>query len=41
MVAVCGKCNIAIELHPIKHCEYIYTPIVFNGRRYGWSLKRR
>jgi hypothetical protein len=39
-VAVCGKCNLAIDLHPVKNCPYTYKPVVLNGRRYGWMLKR-
>lgn len=38
MVAVCGKCNIAIELHPVPSCPYRYKPIILNGRRYGWHM---
>lgn len=39
-VAVCGKCNLAIDLHPVKNCPYTYKPVVLNGRRYGWMLQR-
>ena len=40
MVAVCGKCNVAIELHPVPSCPYTYKPIILNGRRYGWHMRK-
>ena len=40
MVAVCGKCNIAIKLHPVPSCPYTYKPIILNGRRYGWHMRK-
>jgi hypothetical protein len=41
MVAVCGRCNVPIELHPVESCDYEYAPIVLNGRRYGWRMVKR
>ena len=38
MIAVCGKCNVAIEVHPVANCPYEYVPIYMNGRRYGWNV---
>ena len=41
LVAVCGRCNVAIELHPVKHCPLIYKPVWLNGRRYGWRMEKK
>jgi hypothetical protein len=36
--AVCGKCNVAINLHPVASCPFLYKPVVLNGRTYGWRM---
>jgi hypothetical protein len=37
-IAVCGKCNVAIKVHPVKQCPYNYKPVIVNGRTYGYSM---
>ena len=33
-IAVCGKCNIPIELHPVPSCPYAYKAT----EGYGWMM---
>jgi hypothetical protein len=40
-LAVCGKCNIALKVHPVKHCPYDYKPVVYNGRLYGYKMVQK
>lgn len=37
-IAVCGKCNVPLKVHPVKQCPYDYKPIVHNGRLYGYQM---
>lgn len=36
--AVCGKCNVPLELHPVESCPHDYQPIRINGRVYGYKM---
>lgn len=37
-LAVCGKCNMPLQKHPVENCPYIYEPIAHDGRVYGYRM---
>lgn len=37
-IAVCGKCNVALDKHPVEQCPYEYQPISHDGRVYGYRM---
>lgn len=38
-ICVCGKCGLAMELHPVPQCPYEYEAIKQCGRRIAYYLR--
>ena len=37
MIAVCGKCNVPLTLHPVPQCPYEYKPV----EGYGFMMTNK
>lgn len=37
----CGYCHVAVKVHPVKQCPYIYKARKHRGRIVGYSMKRK
>ena len=40
-IAVCGKCNVPLMLHPVDQCPYDYRPVSLNGHICGYAMVRK
>ena len=40
-IAVCGRCNVPIELHPHESCEYEYVELRVHGSTVGYYMLKK